>query len=377
MADSRDIIVIGGGALGMVSARRLAEAGRSVVLIERDRVGRGTSRAGGGIMSPLAPWAVAEPVARLAACSLPMLPGLAAALAADTGINPEYRTTGLIHLDCDELDAALAYARLSGMRAEVLDEAALARVAPAAVRTPGPSLLFPDLAQIRNPRFLDALAADLARRGVVVLEDAGDVTLARTGELVRVDAGKHGRLHAADIVVAAGAWSAALLSTLGVQLPVTPVKGQILWYMLPRPVLQHMLIQRGRYVIPRQEGVVLVGSTLEEVGFDTATTAEAADELRAAAAAMVPLLGSLPVQGQWAGLRPGSPDGIPLIGPVPGVAGLWVNTGHFRNGVNLAPASAELLAALMNGDPPPVDPAPYDPGVRMAQSAGGAYNASL
>lgn len=377
MADTRDIIVIGGGALGMVSARRLAEAGHSVVLVERDRVGRGTSRAGGGIMSPLAPWAVAEPVARLAECSLPMLPGLAAALAADTGIDPQYRATGVIHVDCEELEAALAFARRSGLRTEVLDEAALARVAPAAIRTPGPSLLFPDLAQIRNPRFLDALAADLARRGVVLLEDAGEVTLAREGDALWVDAGPHGRLTAGDVVVTAGAWSAPLLSTLGVQLPVTPVKGQILWYMLPRPVLQHVLIRHGHYVIPRHEGVVLVGSTVEEVGFDTTTTADATEELRAAAAGMVPLLGSLPVQGQWAGLRPGSPDGIPLIGPVPGIPGLWVNTGHFRNGVNLAPASAELLAALLGGTSPPLDPAPYDPAARMAQSIAGAYNASL
>lgn len=377
MADSRDIVVVGGGALGMLSARCLAEAGRRVTLVERDRVGRGTSRAGGGIMSPLAPWNVPEAVARLAECSLPLLPGLAEALAKDTGINPEYRVTGVIHIDCEELEPALAFAQRAGMRTELLDEAALAALAPAAVRTPGPSLLFPDLAQIRNPRFLDALAADLERRGVTLLEDAGEVTLERSGGGIRVNAGTHGRLRAANVVVAAGAWSAGLVAPLGVRLPVTPIRGQVLWYMLPRPMLHHVLIRHGRYVIPRQEGVVLVGSTVEDVGFDTSTTAAAADELRAAAAEMVPLLGTLAVQGQWAGLRPGSPDGIPMIGPVPGVTGLWVNTGHFRNGVNLAPASAALLAALMTGATPPLDPAPYDPGARMAQSTSAAYNPTL
>jgi glycine oxidase len=374
MDTSADVIVIGGGAQGMISARRLAEAGRKVVLVERDRIGHGTSRAGGGIMSPLKPWAAAGPVSRLAEISLPLLPDLAAALQRDTGINPEYRASGMIYLDCEELEAALAFATRHGMRAELLDEAALAAVAPAAARSAGPSLFLPELAQIRNPRLLDALAADLRRRGVAVLEQAGEVRLVRSGDGVAVEAGPHGRLQAAATVVAAGAWSSPLVSGLGVQLPVVPVRGQILWYMLPRPVLSHMLMRGDHYVIPRHEGVVLVGSTVEHAGFDMSTTPEAADALRAAAARMMPLLGGLAAQGQWAGLRPASPDGIPLIGPMPGIPGLWVNTGHFRNGVNLAPGSAELLAALLGGTPPPLDPAPYDPAARMAQSGPDAYN---
>jgi glycine oxidase len=376
LTKTRDLIVIGGGALGMISARRFAEAGRKVTLLERDRVGHGTSRAGGGIMSPLTPWNAAQPVARLATLSLPLLPGLAEALERDTGIDPLYRATGAIYLDCEEIEAALVFARDRGMRAELLDEAKLAAIAPAAARRAGPSLLLPEIAQIRNPRFLDALAADLERRGVSVLEDAGEVRLAPARDRAEIDAGPHGKLRAADVVVAAGAWSAGLLAPLGVQLPVSPVRGQILWYLLPRPVLSHILMHRGRYVIPRHDGVVLVGSTVEEVGFDESTTPEAADELRAAAADMVPLLGSLAVQGQWAGLRPAAPDGVPLIGPVPGITGLWINTGHFRNGVNLAPGSAALLEALVSGAAPPLDPAPYDPAARMAPRASASYNAS-
>lgn len=376
MTKSADLIVIGGGALGMISARRFAQSGRNVVLLERQRVGRGTSRAGGGIMSPLEPWHAAEPVAELAAQSLPLLPGLTEELHRDTGIDPLYRSTGAIHLDCESLDTALAYARDRGLRAELLDEAKLAAIAPAAARRAGPSLLLPDVAQLRNPRFLDALAADLRRRGVELLEEAGDARLEAAGAGLVVHAGPHGRLQATDVVVAAGAWSAGLLAPLGLQLPVIPVRGQILWYLLPRPVLSHILICRGRYVIPRHDGVVLVGSTLEEVGFDVSTTPAAAEELRAAAGDMVPLLGSLPVQGQWAGLRPAAQDGIPVIGPVPGIPGLWLNTGHFRNGVNLAPGSAALLEALVSGRTPPLDPRPFDPAARMAPGASATYNPS-
>ena len=374
MSGSRDVLVIGGGALGLLSARQLVQSGRRVTLLERDRVGRGTSRAGGGIMSPLEPWSVPEALAPLVDRSLPQLPELVAALARVTGIDQEYRASGAIYLDCEALEPAMAWARARGVAAEVLDEAGLAARAPAARRTAGPSLWLPGIAQLRNPRFLDALAADLARRGVEILQDAGEVRLSREGTGVAVEAGRFGRMQAADTVVTAGAWSAPLLAALGVELPVRPVRGQILWYLLPRPLLGHILLHRGRYVIPRHEGVVLVGSTVEEAGFDSGTTAEAAASLRAAAAGMMPILGTLAEQGQWAGLRPAAPDGIPLVGPVPGVAGLWLNTGHFRNGVHLAPASAELLAARIAGAATPLDPMPYDPAARMALRGPDPYN---
>lgn len=359
--ETGEVVVIGGGAQGMLTARACAIAGYRVVLVERDRVAGGASRAGGGIMSPLAPWDVAAAVDALAAVSLPMLPELAAALGRDTGIDPEYRVSGAIYLAPARLEAALAFAARRNMRAEVLDAKALATLAPAARRDAERALLLPDVAQIRNPRFLDALAKDLRQRGVVILESAGEVSLEQDSRGVRVSAGPHGTLRAAHTVVAAGAWSGRLLASLDVGLPLCPVRGQILWYRVQPGLLQHILLRDDHYVIPRHDDVVLVGSTVEEVGFDAGITAAAAESLREAAAGMVPLLGALPVQGQWAGLRPGSPDGIPWIGPVPGIPGLWVNTGHFRNGVNLAPGSAELLVALLNGATPPLDPGPYRP----------------
>lgn len=375
MAKKGDIVVIGGGALGMLSARALADSGREVTLIERGRLGRGTSRAGGGIMSPLAPWEAPPAVAALAGASLPLLPEITAALARDTGIDSEYRVTGVLYLDSEDPETVLDHARRHGLRAERLDAARLAGVEPAAARGQTDAVLLPDIGQLRNPRFLDALAADLRRRGVRILEEAGEAGLALGDNGVRVEAGVHGTLHADDVVVAAGAWSARLLAPLGLQLPVHPVRGQMLWYLLPRPLLQHILLRRGRYVIPRREGVVLVGSTVEEAGFDESVTTAAAEELKAAATEMMPLLGALPVQGQWSGLRPRAPDGIPLIGRVPGVRNLWVNTGHFRNGINLAPGSAALLASLLGGNRPVVDPSPYDPATRMAQAGPGEYNA--
>ncbi|MEJ2534953.1 MAG: FAD-dependent oxidoreductase [Gammaproteobacteria bacterium] len=361
-----DVVVLGGGVIGMLTARALAAEGRKPVVVERDRLGRGASRAAGGIMSPLAPWEVDPAVHALAKVSLPMLPGLATALETDTGIDPEYRRTGVLFLDCADHEQALAYAERTGEAVRVLAPKDVANFEPAAARVEGPSVLFPDLAQVRNPRLLDALAKDLRLKGVEVLEDAGEARLETAGAGLAVVSDTHGRLAAPDVVLAAGAWSGEVAKGVGLELPVVPVRGQIIWYQAPEAGVRHVIIRDGKYVVPRQEGVVLVGSTLEEVGFDPGTTPEARSLLEAAARNVVPLLSTLPVQGHWSGLRPGAPNGVPFIGEAPGVPGLWLNTGHFRNGVNLAPGSVALLTDLMSGRKTPLDPIAYDPDRRMA-----------
>ena len=167
------------------------------------------------------------------------------------------------------------------------------------------------------------------------------------------------------VVVAAGAWSGELLATLGLYLPVEPVKGQMILYKCELDYLPAMVLAEGRYAIPRRDGHVLVGSTLEHVGFDKTPTGEARASLKASAEKMLPGLAQREVVGHWAGLRPGSPDGVPFIGEVPELPGLWLNCGHYRNGLVLAPASCELLKNLMLGETPIVDPAPYSPVGRL------------
>ncbi|SUD19050.1 glycine oxidase ThiO [Aquipseudomonas alcaligenes] len=129
--------------------------------------------------------------------------------------------------------------------------------------------------------------------------------------------------------------------------------------------LPAIVLAKGRYAIPRKDGHILVGSTLEHVGFDKTPTEEALASLKASAEELLPALADAEVVGHWAGLRPGSPDGIPFIGEVPQFPGLWLNCGHYRNGLVLAPASCELLKNLMLGETPIVDPAPYAPAGRL------------
>lgn len=167
------------------------------------------------------------------------------------------------------------------------------------------------------------------------------------------------------VLLAAGAWSGELLKPLGLELPVVPVKGQMILYKCAADFLPRMVLAKGRYAIPRRDGHILIGSTLEHSGFDKTPTDEAQESLRASAAELLPELADMQPVAHWAGLRPGSPEGIPYIGPVPGFDGLWLNTGHYRNGLVLAPASCRLLADLMSGREPIIDPAPYAPAGRL------------
>jgi glycine oxidase len=170
-----------------------------------------------------------------------------------------------------------------------------------------------------------------------------------------------GALKAERIVVCGGAWAAQLLAQLNVQLPVRPVKGQMIAYQAPQGLVQRVVLKDGRYIIPRADGLLLVGSTLEETGFDKTTDEAALASLRQSAEAMLPALATCPVAHQWAGLRPGSPEGIPFIGAIPEWPTVFVNAGHYRNGLVLAPASTHLLVDQLLGREPLIDPAPYQP----------------
>jgi glycine oxidase len=168
-----------------------------------------------------------------------------------------------------------------------------------------------------------------------------------------------GAFAAEQCLIAAGAWSGALLNHLGLTIPVEPVKGQILLVRAAPDLVRRIVLSDNHYIIPRNDGHILIGSTLEHAGYDKQITERAAGELRDFATSIVPALGTAPTEMQWAGLRPGSPEGIPYIGPVPGAEGVFLCTGHYRNGFVMAPASARLVVDLMLGREPGLDPAPY------------------
>lgn len=359
------IIVVGGGVNGLLTSRTLLQAGASVCLVERTRCGTEASWAGGGIISPLYPWRYSPAVTALATWAQAAYPQLADELLASTGIDVELTRTGMLYLDPPDLRDALSWAMAQGHPADVLDAPALHARWPGLPTDVQRGLFMPALAHVRNPRLLKALVSELSGHPRFTLREASPVAemqarsdtrpaqvILEGGETLRADA----------VVVCAGAWSARLLAGHGEPLAVRPVRGQMQLYQLAPGALPTMILRGGHYVIPRRDGLVLCGSTVEEAGFDKSVTEVGRRQLSNAASTLWPALASTPVARQWAGLRPGSPNGIPFIGELPGQPGLWVNAGQYRNGLVLAPASARLLADCLLGRPPVLDPAPYRPG---------------
>lgn len=362
----KDVAIVGGGIMGLLVARELMAAGMTVTLVERGRCAGEASWAGGGIVSPLYPWRYNAAVTALASWAQDYYPGLSAALVDETGIDPELQACGLLMLEADDSEEALQWSKQSGRRMMSVDVDFIHARQPALAKDFSNGLWMPDIANIRNPRLGQALRASLLMSGADLREFSEVCDLALSGcELdglwVRDSSDEEDLLRAGEYVFCAGAWTARLLERTGSVLPIEPVKGQMLLYELPERILEEMVLYQGRYLIPRRDNHLLAGSTLEHSGFDKRTTDEALRSLQASAEQMLPALASVPVKRQWAGLRPGAPDGVPFIGRLPDSANIWVNAGHYRNGLVLAPASARLMADLMTGREPVVPPAPYDP----------------
>ncbi|MFG0686854.1 glycine oxidase ThiO [Pseudomonas sp. WSY_20] len=363
---SKQVVVVGGGVIGLLTAFNLAASVDQVVICDQGEVGRESSWAGGGIVSPLYPWRYSPAVTALAHWSQDFYPQLGERLFASTGLDPEVHTTGLYWLDLDDQAQALAWAGREQRPLSAVDISAVYDAVP--VLGPGfeRALYMEGVANVRNPRLVKSLKAALLALPNVSVREHCQITgfVQQNGRIVGVSTAE-GELAADEVVLSAGAWSGELLRHLGLELPVEPVKGQMILFKCAEDFLPSMVLAKGRYAIPRRDGHILVGSTLEHAGYDKTPTDQALASLKASAVDLLPGLDGASVVAHWAGLRPGSPEGVPFIGPVPGFDGLWLNCGHYRNGLVLAPASCQLLADLLSGAEPIIDPAPYAPHGRL------------
>ena len=339
-----DYLIVGGGVIGLSSAFELARHGASVTILERGVCGGESSWAGGGILSPLLPWDYSSAVTDLTALSCRLFPEWVERVAEIGGFDPEYRLSGLRVMPPFDAERAEEWCAGHGVRLE----------------RDGKTLWLPDVAQVRNPRLTKSLRLALERMGVRIVERARVTGIVSTENRVeRLDTSE-GSFAAEHYVVAAGAWSKKLLGNQGLQLDIKPVRGQMLLYRAQPGMLRHIILQNGAYLIPRDDGHILAGSTLEDVGFDKATTEEARVALHARALGMLPQLAEAEFIQHWAGLRPGSPGNIPTIARHPQFENLYINSGHFRYGVTMAPASAQILANRLFNREQPFDVSGYD-----------------
>ena len=367
-----DCCIIGGGAVGLSIARELAGRGLSVRVLARDRGGDTTSWAAAGILPPAPTFPGMSAGEALTAWSDRLLRRWSEELRAETGIDVGLRECGGLHVAAtaaalERLRGNADAWRRKGARCEWLDAAALAACEPAlagAVTRGGlrGGFLLPEEQQIRTSRLLDALERSCAARGVAVTQaDVGGIDVAGgrvTGVAVRGADGDE-MVTASTYVLAAGAWTGGLAAALGLAIETRPIRGQILLLRLERPVLGRVVNRGLDYVVPREDGRLLVGSTLEDVGFDASTTPDTIARLRGVARDLLGAVADAPIERVWAGLRPGTVDGLPTIGRVPGIDNAVVAAGHFRAGIHQSAGTAVLVADLVTGRTPTLDLAPF------------------
>jgi glycine oxidase len=337
-------IIIGAGVLGCVTALALEQRGWKVTLIDQQQSGMESSWAGGGILFPLLPWQYSEPVNRLALAGMARHAALCDRLHQETGIDPQYQRCGMEIVAPFNREAALQWCQEYSFSCEADSE----------------RLWLPEVAQARNPRLMQALRAMVLKRGISLIEQTRMQPLQGEGPRIAAWEDAHGQKHCADIfIVTAGAWSQGLLGKHALHLNMKPMRGQMLLYQLPPGTLPHIQYCEDFYLIPRIDGHILAGSTVEDVGFDKSTPAESAALLAAKAARLQPVLATSPIIKHWSGLRPGSPENIPVIDRHPQFDNCYLNTGHFRYGVTMAPISAEILASQICGETSLIDASPY------------------
>jgi glycine oxidase len=362
-----DVAVVGGGVIGCAVAYYLARAGVRVAVLERNHIAAEASSAAAGMLAPLAEGAAPGPFLDLALASLSRFGPLAEELRDATGIDVELLTTGLLRPALDDAEAAdyqasLAWQRNLGLPLRWLD-AAEVRALEALVTPDVRGAVYSEAEhQVNPPRLTKALARAAAARGAVLHLGAVVRGLLREGDRIVGVRLADGELRAEHVVLAAGAWAAACGEWLGLPVPVEPVKGQML-AVAPPPGLRGQLCRtlygRHGYLVPKADGTIYVGATVERAGYDRRVTAAGIGDLLGLLRRLAPPLAEASFVRAWAGLRPGTPDHLPLLGPVPGLRGVSLAAGHYRNGILLAPITGELIAQAVLGQPTTLPLAPF------------------
>lgn len=346
-SESKEFLIVGGGVIGLSIARELNKRrATGIRVVDRGRIGAEASWAAAGMLAPNAACFVEYELFRLCTASNQLYPEFAAELLEETGVDIELDRSGTLSVafsdeEAVELAAKYEWQRKSGISVESLTLDEVRRLEPAITPSVRAGYLYPDDWQVENRKLVAALRRYCKLNGIELIENTAITELVIENGVAR-GAKVFGEVYHADqVIITAGAWSSKLLPSPEVK----PIRGQMISLAGGGSrILQRVIYSSRGYLVPRADGRILVGATVEDVGYNKEVTPEAITSLKAVAVAIAPSLADLSVTDAWAGLRPFIEGEMPVIGRVPDVENAFVATGHYRNGILLAPITAQLMA---------------------------------
>lgn len=366
--ESHDLLLCGGGVVGLSIALECAEHGWKVLVVDRQKIGMASSWAGAGILPAGATSVAVDPIEQLRALSHRLHREWAERLKQLTGLDNEYRQCGGVYLARTAGErATLAANRLwwdeHGIEYHKWSSTDVSDRIPALrellSREPQADTWFlPGDCRVRNPRHIQALVAACKRRNVQFMEHTEVLKMDVSSGVIAGAVTRDAVLRADRYCVTNGAWAAQMLETLELQCGVLPVRGQMILYRCEEMPFPMVINDGHRYLVPRDDGHVLAGSCEEEVGFDCRTTEEMLDQIRRWAESICPMLVGKQVR-TWAGLRPGSFDSYPYLGSLPSIENGWIAAGHFRHGLHWSTGTARLMHQCMSGEKTDIDIEPF------------------
>jgi len=347
-----DVIIVGGGVIGLATALELAQQGCTVTVVDRQSVGRESSWAGAGMIPPGEVHLASPGYRQLAIASSALWPEFSARVEELTGISDEYHRCGAIILppedDPSALDDEIADWHTQEIETRSLDQDQIRQTSSRFSSELQSAYLLPGQAQVRNPRHLKALIAGCRKLGLQIHEGEAIEQLDIRGDRLAAVRSASEVFEGEQFLITAGAWSGAFGELLNVRLPVAPVRGQLVMLQLPQPF--PFIVEQGkRYLVPRRDGRLLIGSTESQVGFDRTVESDTIEILQEFAASILPEVRQLPVERSWCGFRPVASDRLPVLGRAPGLENVIIGTGHYRAGLSLCPVSARILSDLALG----------------------------
>jgi len=349
-----DVVIVGGGVIGLSVARALArKAVGRIVIVERGQLGREASYAAAGMLAPQAEANQADDFFRLCCRSRDLYSSFAAELLTETGIDIELDQTGTLYCafsehDQEEIKQRYEWQRRAGLPVELLTPEETLELEPRVASNVRGALKFPNDIQVENRQLLRALIVANEKLGVEFLTETAVDSLTLQGDRVAGVNTSWGPLSTRYVVIASGAWTSFIkIANSASQISIEPVRGQMICYEPANALAEHVIYSPRGYLVPRRDGRLLAGSTTEDVGFASEVTAAGLRTIQANACEISPALSKLAPVDSWAGLRPRATDELPVLGKTSEAEGLFFATGHYRNGILLAPLTGELIAGLI------------------------------